>query len=353
VVDDSGYTRRDILEISGASLAAITGATSLAGCSDNNSTNPTETPTNTPTSEPTPTETETAEEIVEILESQEPITGEREIEGNVRPPEKINQIDFVASNARLEDDLTIYNGDSPNNKGEPNIVGNLPYKPLAENRVGKTSLVLNAEIGENELQDSTELPVLHGRGNINLRENEQVIQKMLDYIPFQDLTPRQGNFRRQRLYNAKAIRETDGDHYDGDVKEEQQNYLNHSFEGRITDAENFNTMTTVRYFEEVEGEPRGGTLAHFDLDMPGDEIKDHLDSKFEDISSEHDTDADVFFRDREEWKGNTYDDIIIFDPEEEMISYAINARNIEPILDSVRGKYDTHPSLAKPHLSVV
>ena len=40
MVDDSGYTKRDILEISGASLAAITGTTSLAGCSDDNSTNP-------------------------------------------------------------------------------------------------------------------------------------------------------------------------------------------------------------------------------------------------------------------------------------------------------------------------
>jgi len=226
VVDDSGYTRRDILEISGASLAAITGTTSLAGCStDDGETNstPEENDNGTmPDSTPTGTETPTPEPDPEITILDE--NGDKYGE-DPELSDSILTLDFGPTDSFESLNMYLESRDHPLNefehvlfdseeqgipKEEGKAKAKIPYrdiweeqrkyiqelfqddntevswrdmKQLWEDAGGPVNIVAEAETGEETLTQTLPAELLHPKRTADLEQHNQRIDLLTQSIP--------------------------------------------------------------------------------------------------------------------------------------------------------------------------
>jgi len=221
-VVDSGYTRRDILEISGTSLAAITGTTSLAGCStddgetnstpeeNDNGTMPDSTPTGTPTETNTPTpEPEELDLRYSNVNNSSDIADDV-IEAQVSPSENTDRMVFGVGPSEGFEDVhrALENGDVyitqkinevPEN-GQVQFTFpwmNFLYsqaEQLRENENdyvwpeagGEQTLLASAKsTGQKHKNTSETIPVTvtHPRDQLDLQAHNQRTQKMWNNIP--------------------------------------------------------------------------------------------------------------------------------------------------------------------------
>lgn len=216
MVDDSGYTRRDILEISGTSLAAITGTTSLAGCStddgetnstpeeNDNGTMPDSTPTGTPTETPEPLQvdwdiSDSAEIYDQILLGTE--TQETE--------EDMQYIGLNIQNGELKDlDLNLY---TPQQE-EPQEVQT--GEPIRLEQLGEHTLEAVQEDKNVLAEDSFQVTPVQ----LDNETNNQRILEALSYIPkeapaeFYDVT------RLEQVGTEEAFQEGPGGYSSTDYK---------------------------------------------------------------------------------------------------------------------------------------
>ena len=287
MVDDSGYTKRDILEISGASLAAITGTTSLAGCStddgetnstpeeNDNGTMPDSTPTGTPTETDTPTpEPEELDLQYSNVNNGSDIADDV-IEAQVSPSENTEKMVLGVGPSEGFEDVhrALENGDAyitqkinevPEN-GQVQFTFpwmNFLYsqaEQLRENENdyvwpeagGEQTLLASAEAASQNYTDTSEtipVTVTHPRDQLDLQAHNQRTQKMWRNLPHGE------NYRRRILYDTELLRQIAGPTIDQS--------LNDFFEWDSTPNINASSVMMKGSFEYVED---GGDISYAEL----------------------------------------------------------------------------------------